>query len=183
MSSFVLPGKRIVVVGTTGCGKTTLADRLAASLGYPHTELDSLYWGPGWTPAPDFQERAVRAAEGECWVFDGNYRRLLEENVWPLADTVVWLDYSLPTILWRLARRTLRRVVYDEELWNGNHEGVRDQLFSSESLFLYACQTHRPRRERYASIFSDPRWTHLRLFRLLTPRQTSRWLEFVASQQ
>jgi tRNA uridine 5-carbamoylmethylation protein Kti12 len=37
---------RVVVVGTSCSGKTTLARRLARILATEHVELDSLYWGP-----------------------------------------------------------------------------------------------------------------------------------------
>jgi len=45
---------RVVVVGTSCSGKTTLARRLARILATEHVELDSLYWGPEQTPRPDF---------------------------------------------------------------------------------------------------------------------------------
>lgn len=62
------PGRRIVVVGTSGSGKTTMARRLAERLGYPHVELDALYWEPHWTPAPVevFRERVRQAIRPAC---------------------------------------------------------------------------------------------------------------------
>jgi len=102
-------GRRIVVVGTTGSGKTTLAGELARRLEVPHVELDALHWEPGWTEAPTdlFRERVTHALSGEAWVADGNYSAV-RDIVWSRADTIVWLDYSLPTMLYRLARRTFR---------------------------------------------------------------------------
>lgn len=43
-----LPGRsgRVLVAGTSGAGKTTLARRTAAVLDIPHIELDALYHGP-----------------------------------------------------------------------------------------------------------------------------------------
>ncbi len=35
---------RIVIMGNSGPGKTTMAARLAAELGIPHLDLDSLAW-------------------------------------------------------------------------------------------------------------------------------------------
>ena len=37
---------RIVVIGTSGAGKTILAKRVASALNLPCIELDSLHWGP-----------------------------------------------------------------------------------------------------------------------------------------
>src|SRR5262249_18611627 len=41
---------RVVVIGTSGAGKTTFAGRLASRLGTAHIELDALHWGHDWTP-------------------------------------------------------------------------------------------------------------------------------------
>ena len=41
-------GKKIVVVGPTGGGKTTFAVKLSQSINIKHYELDSLFWRPGW---------------------------------------------------------------------------------------------------------------------------------------
>ena len=37
---------RIVVIGTPGAGKTTLARRIAGQLELPHIELDAINWQP-----------------------------------------------------------------------------------------------------------------------------------------
>jgi hypothetical protein len=39
---------RIVVVGTSGAGKTTMAKSLAGKLDLPCIELDRLRWEPNW---------------------------------------------------------------------------------------------------------------------------------------
>ncbi len=173
-------GRRIVVVGTTGSGKTVLARRLARHLGLPHVELDALHWGPDWSQvAPEtFRARVAEAIAGESWVIDGNYSRV-RDLVWSRADTVVWLDYSLPVILGRLFRRTLRRIFGREELWSGNRERFREQFFSRKSLFLWALRTYRRRRREYPALFGRPEYAHLTVVRLTSPRQARRWLEYV----
>ena len=46
---------RILIAGPSGSGKTTFAARLGRILDIPHTEMDSLHWGPNWTPRPSFE--------------------------------------------------------------------------------------------------------------------------------
>jgi adenylate kinase family enzyme len=46
--------QRVLVAGTSGAGKTTLARAVAGILGCPHVELDALYHGPGWTQRAEF---------------------------------------------------------------------------------------------------------------------------------
>lgn len=170
--------QRIIVVGTTGSGKTTLAGRLSEKLGIPHTELDALNWGPGWTMrSPDeFHTAVEQATRGEAWVVDGNYSRA-RDIVWPRADTIVWLDYPLPLVLWRLWWRTIRRGVLREELWSGNRERLWTHFFTRDSLFLWALQTYRRRRRKYPALLNSPDYAHLHLVHLRSPRQTNRWLE------
>jgi len=69
---------RIVVVGTSGAGKTTLAKNIAAALAIPHIELDALHWDPDWrglsvTDPDEFIRRVAAATAGDAWVVDGNY--------------------------------------------------------------------------------------------------------------
>ena len=172
------PGRRIAVVGTTGSGKTTLAAQLAERLGLAHVELDALNWGPNWTPAPRevFRQRAAEALSGDAWAADGNYRAV-RDIVWGRADTLVWLDYSLPLIMGRLLWRTLQRILTREELWGGNRERFWAQFFTRDSLLLWALQTYRRRRREFPQMFAQPEHAHLTVVHLRSPRATREWLE------
>ena len=164
------------MVGTSGSGKTALAHRLAEELGYPYVELDALHWKPDWKSAPDdeFRPRVTRAVSGETWVVDGNYHKV-QDIVWRRADTMVWLDYALPLILWRLTRRTFGRMLTRQELWAGNREDLRIFL-SRDSILLWALQTYRSLRRTYSAVSDDPAWTHLTVVRLRSPRAAAAWL-------
>jgi adenylate kinase family enzyme len=170
-------GRRIVVVGTTGSGKTTLARRLADILTLPHIELDALQWEPNWTPArPEvFRERVAEAVTGEAWVADGNYSAV-RDIVWPPAETLVWLDYSFVTTFVQLFRRTVRRILTQEELWSGNRERFREQFLSRESLFLWFLRTYFRRRRQVPLVLESPAYAHLNLVRLRSPKETREWL-------
>lgn len=168
--------QRIVVVGTTGSGKTTLAGRLAERLNYPHVEQDALNWGPNWTMRPNEEFRALvdQATRSKQWVVDGNYSRS-RDLVWSRADTIVWLDYSFPRILWQLWWRTWRRSLTRETLWSGNQERMRVHLFSKDSLFLWMFKTYRRRKREIPALLSLPEHTHLILIHHHSPRQTEQW--------
>ena len=169
-------GSRIAVVGTTGAGKSTLARDLAGRLGAPCVELDALYWGPDWTPASDaaFRARTAEAVAGDAWVVAGNYGQV-RDLVWPRADRLVWLDYSIRTVFPRLVRRTLRRTRRREALWAGNRERFWAQ-FAWNGLFIWALRTHWRRRREYPALLRRPQHAHLRLTRLRSPAATARWL-------
>ncbi len=169
-----LIGRRVLIVGTTGAGKTTLARALAEKLGSEHTELDALHWQQNWTPATDFVSRVEKALETECWVIDGNYSRA-QALILSRADTVIWLDYSLGTKILRLFGRTSRRTFTREVLWNGNTETFRSQFFSRDSLFFWLFKTHWKQRRRYKALFADAP-EHLTLLRLCDPDEAERVL-------
>ncbi len=171
--------RRIHVVGTSGSGKTTLAQRLACRLDIPHVELDALHWGPDWTPAPLelFRERTAQALSGEAWTTDGNYSRV-RDIVWGRADTVVWLNFPLFLVMWRVTWRTLRRSITRQELWSGNRESLREAFFG-DSIILYALRTHRRRKQQYPELFGQSAYRHLCVVELRSPREVRRWLRGV----
>ena len=102
---------RIVVVGTSGAGKITLARTIAARLALPHIELDAINWQAGWRdltrhdPA-EFVRRVTEAIQADRWVVDGNYGPV-RDIVWTRATHLVWLDYPRPVIMARVIRRSL----------------------------------------------------------------------------
>jgi adenylate kinase family enzyme len=103
--------QRILVMGSSGSGKSTFARRLCDATGIPFVSLDALFWKPGWQPAEAaaFEARVIEAANSPYWVMDGNYtNRPSGELRRQLADTVIWFDLPRHTcmtgILTRIAR-------------------------------------------------------------------------------
>ena len=169
--------RRIVVVGTSGAGKTTLASELARKLDLTHIELDAYRHGPNWTETPDdiFRRKISDSLTGRDWVVDGNYS-VARDIVWTRATTVVWLDYSFHVAFSRLFRRTMSRYVKRTELWNGNREDLKGVLFARDSLFVWAFRRHWSRRKSYPLAFAQPEYAHLEVLRFRSPRAASQWL-------
>ncbi|MGK5738988.1 adenylate kinase [Micromonospora sp. URMC 103] len=98
--------RRILVVGSAGAGKTTVAREIARRLDLPLIHLDRHYWQPGWV-APDevaWRDTVARLAARPAWVMDGNYAGSLDLRL-PRADLLVFCD--LPRLL--CLRRVLQR--------------------------------------------------------------------------
>jgi adenylate kinase family enzyme len=143
---------RIVVVGSSGAGKTTLAGALADHLGVPHVEIDALHWEPGWTQATAamLRERVSRAIAGDRWTIDGNYS-VVRPLIWDRADTIIWLDYPMSVVFTRVFRRR-------------------------DSLFLWVINTWRKRRRDYPKMLRAEAARGKRVLRFRTPAETDRWL-------
>ena len=164
--------QRISVVGNAGSGKTTLAARVAAALGVPHLELDSVFHQPNWQPLDSEEFRAVVSefTRAPGWVVDGNYSAV-RDIVWDRADTVIWIDPPRHKVMGRLAARTFRRMVTGAELWNGNRERFRYLFNREESIILWAWTSHHKYRARYLAAEADERNSHLEFIRVRTPAE------------
>jgi adenylate kinase family enzyme len=173
------PYKRIVVIGTTSSGKSTLAEKLADKFGYEFIELDALNWEPNWTPAPQeiFHQRVDKATQARKWVVAGNYSKV-RPLIWSRAEVVIWLDYSLGRIFWQLTRRTFGRWWNRELLWGTNYENLRMhfKLWSDESLYHWLFKTYWRRKREYPSMLAMPEHQHLKLIHFKHPKETSKWL-------
>jgi adenylate kinase family enzyme len=145
----------VIVASASGNGKTTLGRELAARLGVEFVELDSWVHGPDWTETatPELIARLEPVLASDGWVIDGTYEGKLGARVLDAADVVVWLDLPLAVWFTRLVRRTGRRIVHQETLWNGNRETILGVVWGRQSLFADALRTFMRRRREW------PLWT------------------------
>lgn len=102
--------KRIAIIGCGGAGKSVLARQIGEVLGMDVHHLDALNWGPAWTPTPPDEWRRIQEEliQGDSWIIDGNYGGTLDLRL-AAADTIIFLDYTTLTCLWRAFKR---RIVY-----------------------------------------------------------------------
>jgi len=171
---------RILVLGRTGSGKTTLALEIAAALDMPHVELDSLLFNEDRSAVSVdvLRERAAQALAGDRWITDGN-KRALRDMVWPRADTVIWLDYPVAVSLWRLAKRARKRTsttIKAQSGDGGGKAGAVKHLANAAKGVTKALRSHRGQRKELPELFAQPKHHHLAIVRLHSPRATREWV-------
>jgi len=101
--------ERILIIGSGGAGKSTLACQLGEMLSLPVIHLDRLYWYGNWQhrTALEFDPLLGQALDGERWIIDGNYIRTLPTRL-AYCDTVLFLDYPTIVCLWGAIWRSIR---------------------------------------------------------------------------
>ena len=100
---------RVLVIGCSGAGKTTLSRALHDITGLELIHLDRHYYRAGWIPCErqEWERRVAQLAVRERWIMDGNYGGTFDTRM-ARADTVVFLDRSRWRCLYRVLLRTLR---------------------------------------------------------------------------
>ena len=167
--------RRILVAGTSGAGKTTVAAALSARLGVPHTDIDGLHHGPGWVPRPEFEADVAALVAAEEWVTEWQYSRV-RPLLLARADLLVWLDLSRARVMSQVVRRTLRRRVRRIELWNGNLEPpLRTILTDRDHIVRWAWRTHPTTAARVRTVVASKEAPVV--VRLRTRREVRGWLD------
>lgn len=154
-------GRRILVMGCNGAGKTTFACKLAGALALPAIHLDLHYWRAGWQQPDSGEWRSqVAALVGASeWVMDGNYSDTYDLRM-ARADTLIWLDYSRTICLTRVLWRTLGGY---GRVRARLPQGCPERLELTFLRYIWDFQNkHRPRIAKAIEYFGG----HLRVFRL-----------------
>lgn len=166
--------RRVLVAGVSGSGKTTLASRIGGILKIPHTEIDSLFHGPNWEPRADFAADVESLSSAPAWVTEWQYsaaRPLLADR----ANTLIWLDFPVWAPLGRLVRRTVRRRLRREELWNGNFEGPLLSAFTDrDHIIRWGWRTRNKLKAAVPAL--EPLHPGLQIVRLRSPREVAHWV-------
>jgi adenylate kinase family enzyme len=172
---------RVVVIGTSGAGKTVMAKRIASALDLSCIELDRLHWEPNWealskTNPDEFIRRVSTTISADAWVSDGNYA-VVRNLIWQRATHLVWLDYSRAVVMYRVIKRSIARALDREELWAGNREDWRRWWRASHPI-RWAWSTWRERRARFEELLSkNAQYRHLVVLRLRTPSDAAKVID------
>jgi adenylate kinase family enzyme len=164
--------KRILVIGNSGTGKSTLAKRLSICLNLPFYPSDPFYWEPGWKPAPaDKVFQQVREVTfSESWILDGNFDEY-HEFVWRQADCILWLDYPLSVILKQVIIRNFKWLLTCEPVWSGNSMTLRRAV----SGVRHSIKSYSLKKKNYPCWLAE--LSGIRQYRFRTKQETETWLQ------
>jgi adenylate kinase family enzyme len=141
-------GRRIIVLGPTNSGKSTLTEALARRLDIPSVHLDQFRHLPGtdWQQRPDadFARLHDTAMAMDAWVMDGSYSRLMPQRV-ARATGIIVLDAVLPVRVLRYLRRTLL-----QKRRAGGLEGARETVKWQMLVWLWVTRNKSEEARRFA---------------------------------
>ena len=169
-------GRRVVVTGIAGAGKSTFSRALSAKTGLPVIHLDVHFWKPGWVePSEDeWCEKQRGLLTSDEWIADGNYHATLDLRL-ERADTVVLLD----TPWWVCARRAFVRGIRKRpvgfQLPHGCDESALRRLSEEWSLIWRIWRARRSERELELRTLSWHR-NHVALYVLCSKRDARDFL-------
>lgn len=147
------PALRVLVIGTSGAGKSTFAQALAARTGIAWHELDLINWRPGWhdrhthEPAAFLADVDAATAAGN-WVVSGGYSTT-RPIILPRLTDLVWLDLPRWQVMAQVINRSLRRAAGDQEVFPGCHEHW-SRLLRRDHPIRWAWNHHAPNRLKFA---------------------------------
>jgi adenylate kinase family enzyme len=163
--------ERVLVIGSGGAGKTTVARTLADSLRLPLIHLDAHYWKAGWveTPPDEWQKRVQSFASQPRWVMDGNYGGTLDLRL-AACDTVVFLDMPRVVSLWRAIRRWVK-------YWGRTRPDVTPGCPERFTWSFFVWIWTYPERRREKILRKLAALQHARVFVLSSQRQVDEFLK------
>jgi adenylate kinase family enzyme len=150
----VAVGRRVIVTGMAGSGKSTFSKALSAKTGLPVIHLDLHYWKPGWVKPSDDEWRVKqrRLLAGDAWIADGNYHETLDLRL-ERADTVVILDTPWWVCAGRAFVRGVRRPA-GTQMPEGSDDSVIRRLRDEWRLAGVICRQRHKELERERAIIS-----------------------------
>lgn len=104
--------RRIMVIGCSGGGKSTLAQALAHHFDLVYFSIDrDILWLPGWVQRSkeEQRQRIVERIAGERWIMDGTSTSTFDIRL-PRTDIVIWVRMPRLLCVWGVLTRWLKHL-------------------------------------------------------------------------
>lgn len=109
-AAIIAGAQRILVVGCSGGGKSTLSQKLAGNFGLRYISMDrEIFWLPGWQArARDEQRQRIAAIiTEERWLMDGSNPSSFDIRL-PRSHIVLWVRMPRWLCLWGAVSRAIK---------------------------------------------------------------------------
>lgn len=100
--------KKIAILGSEGCGKSTLAMQLGPLLDIEVLHLSRVFWKPNWIFTPPSESEKILAdwLQKDSWIVEGEDPNTLDIRL-AAADTIIFMDFNPLISFWRMLKRQL----------------------------------------------------------------------------
>lgn len=162
--------QKILIIGSGGTGKSTLARQLGKILNLPVFHLDRYFWRPNWvqTPHEEWIQQIQQLIEQESWIMDGNYSSTLPQRL-QYADTVIFLDFSTIVAMYRVLKR---QVVHRKRKRTDITDGCEERL---DLTFLkWVWNFRKTRRPKILTLLEEN--PQINSIHLTSPKKLTHWL-------
>ncbi|MGZ9720833.1 AAA family ATPase [Rhizobium miluonense] len=109
-ATLIRKANRILVMGCSGGGKSTLSQKIAARFGLAYVSIDrDILWLPGWVQRDRDEQRAIIVAkvQGERWIMDGTNPSTFDVRL-PRTDFVIWVRMPRLLCIWGVVSRWIK---------------------------------------------------------------------------
>ncbi len=163
--------QRIIIIGSCGAGKSTLAIKLAQKLNLPLVHLDKLRFIGNWIERPreEFDKLLLAELEKPNWIIDGNYNRTIPLRM-QYCDTVIFLDFPRLVCMWGV----IKRVIKYHGKTRPDMGGECRERFDPEFM-KYVWDFRKKHRKRYLEMLANA--TDKKVIILKNRRQVKKFLE------
>lgn len=121
--------QRILIVGDSGRGKSTLAQKLSQKFDIPHYSTDDYYYEVKFSKARERQksiENIAKLYKTTSWIVEGTTHHLLESG---LAQADLIINLTFRNILLQWARQVRRHFQRDDESLLGLYQLMKHSLY------------------------------------------------------
>ncbi len=164
--------KRVAIIGSPGAGKSYLSRELAQITSLPLVHLDKIYHDKSFdylNNRNEWLKRVTQEVVKPRWIIEGNYKSSFALRL-PAADTIIFLDYSKPRVLWRVFKR---RVQYRNKLRSEMPEGWKEKIDPVFLKFVWNYKkSERPMVHELLGQFKNKE-----IVILTTPKETKQFLK------
>ena len=101
--------KKIIIIGTQGAGKTTVADRMGKELNLPVFYMDRVFFTSDWKKKPkgESMKELLKICDGEKWIIDSMGQNTARD-FYSKADLAIFLEISRFLCYFNIVKRRIK---------------------------------------------------------------------------